>query len=211
MTVEKLTITKTTAEQIMLSIEELMEMRAILRKYAPEFKIIEAQDERSMIKMIKRVGKWLLPLFEQQGLCGEPQGIHVSSDVASGQSLDSGIALLEHVADSILFIGSNAVKKKLKGLGIEPNIIITAGGPINIDDLKKINPNIPAAALEGYQKKIDAVITELTKAAKTGKPIVFVMAPDEETDKLLESRLPELEKKLEIKFKRLFVKSWDKI
>ena len=221
----KSSFTKAKAESIMQSIEDLMELRAIARRYAPDFEIKDPQDDRTMQKLLKRVGKHLIPLFEEQGLCGQaatilPNSAQYTKNNGQNQVLnssmpntviESGLELMEKIGDAYIFVGSNSVKKKLKGLGIEPIKIIAAGGPVTVDDLKKVNPNIPEAGLQGYLKKLDNVYNELQAAAASGKPIYFAQGLDEETDQMIADRLGMIEEKINGPFLRLIVRSWDKI
>jgi hypothetical protein len=216
---------KAKAESIVQSIEDLMEIRAIARRYAPDFAINNPQDERTMQKLLKRVGKHLIPLFEEQGLCGQaasiipPMSLDNTTQVQNQQLngsfpsavIESGLELMEKIGDAYIFVGSNSVKKKLKGLGIEPIKIIATGGPVTIEDLKKVNPNIPEAGLQGYLKKLENVYKELQAAVASKKPIFFAQGLGEETDQMIADRLSMIEKKISGSFLRLIVRSWDKI
>jgi precorrin-4 methylase len=211
-------------EGLRSAIEDLMLLRASLRPYAPDFQQIEELESKQMNKLLKRSAKQLLPLFEELGLCSEgsnsPKSIVTnhkldSKDASSvntkKESIETGVELLQTIGENYLFIGSNSIKKQLKGLGVEPNKIIVAGGPVHVDDLKKLNPNIPDAALQGYQKKIDVVVKTLKDAFTTGKKVIFCMSPADENDQIIAGRLSDLEQKIGSKFEKILIKSWEKL
>jgi hypothetical protein len=194
------------------ALEELLALRGILRPFAPDFKSTNDTDQKTILRALKRMGKFLIPIFEEIGLCHEVSSTPSSN--VSGQNIltiENGVDLINQIGSNFIFIGANAVKKKLKNLGIEANKIIVAGGPMHIDDLRAINPNIPDVGIQSYQKKIEKVMEELSMAVKSGTPIMVAFALQDENDKLIQNRLVEIEQKINGKMTILWVKSWEKI
>jgi hypothetical protein len=213
-------LSKEKAKNIHQSIEYLLEIKGILRKFIPDFTDF-GDDMIPIIKNLKKTAKRLIPIFEElnlitPGTVSTPVSKDSSTENllsgkdASTQLIDNGLTLTEIVGENYLFISSNSIRKKLKSVGIEAFKIIAAGGPIAIEDLKKLNPNIPEAGLKGYQKKIDNVYKSLKKAVDSGLDLYFVMDTRDESDVLIADRLEEIESNIDKKFKRLYV-MWDKI
>jgi hypothetical protein len=48
-------------------------------------------------------------------------------------------------------------------LGVDPQRIIVAGVPLELDDMKKLNPKIPEKALEPVKKKINRVKEDIER------------------------------------------------
>lgn len=221
-------ITKTKAEQLRNAMDELLIIRNTLRKYIPEFKFDDSADKTELERSIKKVAKWLIPMFEELGLCQEmPPDLQAlgiggttngsstcgadSKQITPPPVIESGINLIKLVDQDYIFIASNSVKKKLKNLGLEAIHIIVAGGPLTLEDMKELNPNIPDAALQNYGKKIDNLMGELKAAFSSGKKVYLAVNPQDPTDKLMIKRIPDLEKTLGHKFLPIVIKNWDKI
>jgi hypothetical protein len=215
---------KIKVEHLYNALEELVMIKSILRNYAPDYLIESDQEKNEIIKTLKKTAKYLLPLYEELGLCQEStpelpdldskknlNKSNYSNNQNSSQIIDSNVKLLEIIQQDYIFVSSNTIKKKLKLLGIDSNKIIVAGGPINLDDLKIINPNIPTAVLQGYQKKIDGVYEELKNAFRSGKKIYFAVGVQEDSDKILINRVTEIEQKVQGKLNILYIKNWEKL
>ena len=188
------------------AIEYLMEIRGNLRQFSPDFTNIPAPMQKTLGKLVKKTAGNLIPLFEQLGLCNLPT---MNEDTSNSEELlGSGVELLERVGSHYVFIGSNSIKKKLKSLGIEPFKIISAGGPLTIEEVKALNPKIPEKALQGIQKRIDNVFDEISKAFANQETIYFIQGLDEENDQMLADQLQMVEKKTDGTFSRLKINSW---
>jgi hypothetical protein len=210
---------KDRVEQLRAAIEDLMAVRTVLRQYAPDFAVSEENDSKQVSKLLKRSAKQLIPLFEDLGLCAGDASPQISSPVGSGKEesgvnpgyVESGVDLLQRIGNNPVFVGSNSIKAKLKALGVEAQNIIVAGGPMHVDDLKALNPNIPDKALAGVQRKIDGIIQNLSDAVKAGKTVLAALAEQEENDQLIRKRLPEIEQKIGAKLSLLPIRTWDRL
>jgi len=217
---------KQKAEHVRNALEELLNVRSLLRKYTPDYQIDDEIDKKELHRALKKAAKFLIPIFEEMGLCVEPptdisliightqlinQGSVTKSDNSPIKILETGIDILNSVSDNFLFVGSNAAKKKLKGIGIEPIRIIVAGGPINIEEMKELNPAMPEAGLKNYEKKLENMREDLKRAFQSGKKVFFIFSALDNTDKMILKRLIELENFIGGKFDPLPIKSWEKI
>jgi hypothetical protein len=226
------TITKKQVEHLRDAIEELLFLRSLLRKYTPDYQIEDNTDKKEMMRLIKKSAKYLIPLFEELGLCTENKPdiskilspeMHPKIDVnipiqpeqvvknKEFPQVESGIEILNLIGENYIFISTNTAKKKLKNLGIDANKTIVAGGPINPEDLKELNPKMPESAIQGYMKKIETVLEQLDKAFITGKKVIYAMSPKDPTDQMNAKRLFSIEQKLGKKFEIIIVKDWDKV
>lgn len=74
----------------------------------------------------------------------------------------------------------NNFKKTLVKLGIDVKQILVAGVPLDIEDMKEINPKIPEAALKGISKKIEHVNNDIKRKMEKMelKKILIIAEPD---------------------------------
>jgi hypothetical protein len=83
----------------------------------------------------------------------------------------------------------NNFKKVLVKLGIDVKQIVVAGVPLDIEDMKEINPNIPDAALNGISKKIEHVNNDIKrKMEKMDLKKVLIIAEPDISGKILGKR-----------------------
>jgi len=220
------TASKQKAEQIRTALEELLNVRSILRKYTPDYQIDNEIDNKELHRALKKAAKFLVPIFEELGLCVEPptdinallgqtgtlnQKSGPKTESSTIKILETGIEILNVVSDNYLFVGSNSAKKKLKGVGIDAIKIIVAGGPITLDEMKELNPSMPEPGLKSYEKKLENMREDLKRAFQSGKKVYFVFSAQDNTDKMILKRLSELEIITGGKFDPLPVKNWDKV
>lgn len=204
--------TKESVENFRNSIEDLIIIRSILRQYSPDFNVTNSSDAKQINRLLKRSAKVILPLFETLGLYQEKLGeSNQITEGSKGKLVKSGVELVQTIGDDFVFVGSNNIKKILKNLGVEANKIIVAGGPMNIDDMKELNPSMTPEALENYQKKIQSVVNTLKRTVENGKTIKFIMANQDESDQLIASCLLEIEQQIGSTMVKIMVQTWDKI
>lgn len=100
---------------------------------------------------------------------------------------------LNELTSSVLFITTkNNFKKILKKLGIDVSRIIVADMPLEIDDMKKINPKIPDAALNGISKKIEHIHNDINRKKDSINPEkIIVIAEKDINGELLAQRAAE--------------------
>lgn len=74
----------------------------------------------------------------------------------------------------------NNFKKTLVKLGIDVKQILVAGVPLDIEDMKQINPKIPEAALNGISKKIEHINNDIKRKIEKMelKKILIIAEPD---------------------------------
>ena len=74
---------------------------------------------------------------------------------------------IKSLSEKILILTTkSSVKKVMIKLGVNPQKIIVTGVPLQLDDMKKINPNIPEPALKPIEAKIKNVKNEINALYK---------------------------------------------
>ena len=97
------------------------------------------------------------------------------------------------LTDNLLFITSkNNFKKILKKLGVDVQRIILATVPLDLDDMKEINPKIPEVALDGIKIRIEHIHNDINRKKQSLNPEkIIVLAEDDLNGQLLGKRAQE--------------------
>lgn len=97
---------------------------------------------------------------------------------------------LNELTSKILFITTkNNFKKILKKLGIDVSRIVVADMPLVIEDMKKINPKIPDAALMGIETKIEHIHNDINRKIDSLNPDKIIVIGEKDINgKLLSER-----------------------
>lgn len=84
-------------------------------------------------------------------------------------------------------------KRLLTKLSVDPQLIVVAGVPLKLDDMKKINPHLPDSALDSIEKKISHVKNDIErKKAQFNIEQVLVVVEKDNTGEMLAKRAEEL-------------------
>ncbi len=97
---------------------------------------------------------------------------------------------INKLTETILFITSkNNFKKVLKKIGVDVQRIIVASVPLNVEDMKEINPKIPEQALDGIKTKVEHIHNDINRKINSLKPEkIIVLAEDDLNGQLLAKR-----------------------
>jgi hypothetical protein len=93
-------------------------------------------------------------------------------------------------ADKYLILTSKSnFKKILSKFNVDPQKIIVAGVPLTLDDMKKLNPQLPDHALESIEKKIGHVNNDIERKKEQFKlDKILVIVEDDRTGQILIER-----------------------
>ncbi len=69
--------------------------------------------------------------------------------------------MTEYSKDLLILTTKNSFKKSITKLGVDPQRIVVAGVPLDIEDMKLLNPKIPETALLSIKKKIKHVKNDI--------------------------------------------------
>lgn len=95
--------------------------------------------------------------------------------------------------DYLILTTKSSFKKALTKLTVNPQRIIVAGVPLQMEDMKEINPQIPDNALESIKKKISHVKSDIErKKGQFDVEQVLVLVEKDKTGQILAKRAEEL-------------------
>lgn len=131
-------------------------------------------------------------IFTQKLLAARENINAILSDFGVLEKVEEGVEISE-LSQSFLFITTkNNFKKVFQKLGIDVQNIVVASVPLEAEDMKKINPKIPDAALNGIKKKIEHTKNDIQrKTEKLGLDKVLVLVEDDVNGKVLGERAKE--------------------
>jgi hypothetical protein len=87
----------------------------------------------------------------------------ILSDFGVIVKADSEEDIKEYSKDLLILTTKNSFKKAITKFGVDPQRIVVAGVPLDIEDMKLLNPKIPEAALVPIKKKIIHVKNDIER------------------------------------------------
>jgi hypothetical protein len=116
------------------------------------------------------------------------------------------------MADNMAIISSNSAKKILKNMGIDPRKLIITGGPLFIEDYKKVNPQIPDNALKAIKKKCKNLIREIKNQDwNKNRDLYFIYEKGDLSDELTLEKLDRISDLIDKKVKVIKLDSWKEL
>ncbi len=93
----------------------------------------------------------------------------------------------------LILIPKSNFKKVLTKFTVDPQKIVVTGVPLEIEDMKKLNPHLPDAALKSIEKKISHVKNDINrKMGQFNLENVLVMVEEDDSGEILAERAREL-------------------
>jgi hypothetical protein len=99
----------------------------------------------------------------------------------------------EYSKDLLILTTKNSFKKTITKFGVDPQRIVVAGVPLDPEDMKILNPNIPEAALIPIKKKIAHVKNDIErKMNQFNLKNIIVLVENDKPGEILGKRAKEL-------------------
>ncbi len=200
-----MTINSEEVKSLLSSIDELIELKCLIRTVVPSYELSEDLNEK-FVSLLKALQNKLQPFFLKY------IKIEAISEVSPEKQIDLKEQLLNLFnKNTMALISSNNAKKKLKNIGVDPRFLIITGGPLSAEEYKLINPNITDDVIKGVRSKLEKIFAQLKSDSWTDKDLVFIYEPNNPTDKLIRKRLEEVEKLIGKPVKMFEIKDWKDI
>jgi hypothetical protein len=93
----------------------------------------------------------------------------------------------------LILTTKNSFKKVMTKLGADPQRIVVAGVPLQIEDMKEINPHLPENALNPIKKKITHIKNDIErKKGQFNVENILVVTEEDKAGQILAKRAQEL-------------------
>ena len=191
-------ITFEEVKAILAAIDNLIDIKILIRRIAPNYDLDDKLNKK-FLNLLKILNLELQPLFRKYLL----NSFEIEKDKIVPKNNVTDLIKKEN----IIIISASYLKRKLKNLGADPRNLIVTGGPLFIENYKKINPTLSDEALSNIKKKSEHLLNLIEKYAKTEKQIIFLYEKDNLTDLIILEELDLLEKKVNRKIKIYKMKS----
>ncbi len=101
---------------------------------------------------------------------------------------------IKKLSENILILTTKSnFKKSFSKFGVDPQRIVVAGVPLEVEDMKILNPKIPDAALKGIEKKIEHVKNDIQrKVSDLNLDKILVIVETDKAGEILAKRAKEL-------------------
>ncbi|MFX0025843.1 MAG: DUF2100 domain-containing protein [Candidatus Hermodarchaeota archaeon] len=187
---------------ILAALNDLIEIKVLIRGVAPNYNL-DDDFNNELIQLLKALRLKLQPIFSKYLDIGYFKENSINQKEIDMQYIIELIKKKKHI-----IVSASNSKKKLKNFGIDPRIIIVTGGPLFVENYKKVNPTLTNNALLGIKKKCESLINQIKKLAKKAKELIFIYEKDNLTDQIILKELDLLENTTDIKIKSYNIKSW---
>lgn len=188
-------------KSLLAAMDDLIEIKALIRKVVPNYNLDEELKSRYLF-LLEALRSKLQPLFSKY--------LHQDDKlqpIKTRENLINEIKNISGKANSFL-VSASSSKKKLKNIGIDPRNIIVSGGPLFVEDFKKISPDIPDNALSDIKKKCDNLLNIIKRENQLNKELVFLVEIENPTDKIILEEIEEISKSMTKKIKVFKIDSW---
>lgn len=134
---------------------------------------------------------------EAQEFCEQIISIRKQLDVILGdfgvlEKTDAEVEIKALSDEYLILTTKSNFKKVLTKFKVDPQKIMVAGVPLEIDDMKKLNPYLPDAALKSIEKKISHVKNDIIrKKEQFNLENVLVIVENDEAGEILAERARE--------------------
>jgi len=99
----------------------------------------------------------------------------------------------KHSQNILILTTKSNFKKSFSKFGIDPQKIVVAGVPLQVEDMKILNPKIPESALGGISKKIEHVKNDIErKISSFNLERILVIVENDKAGEVLGKRAKEL-------------------
>lgn len=186
---------------ILKSIDDLIEIKLLIRKIVPNYNLEEPLNEK-FLRKLEDLQKKLQPIFSKY-----LKEDNISKSKKSTKQIKENI--LEIMKNgNVALVSANSSKKKLKNIGFDPRLLIVSSGPLFFEDYKIVNPNISEEALKKIKKKCERILNQVKNENWNQKDLVFIYENNNPTDKLILKRINELTKLIGKTVKTFEIISW---
>lgn len=159
------------------SLNELIEAEEFIYKSRPSHQLAEEEAELFCSKILS--------------VRSNLEGILSDFGVIEKESVEEEIKKLSQ--NILILTSKNHFKKVFNKLGVDPQRVVVAGVPLQIEDMKILNPKIPEAALDGISKKIEHVKNDIDrKISSLDLKKVLVIVESDTAGELLGKRSKEI-------------------
>ncbi|MCL2156529.1 MAG: DUF2100 domain-containing protein [Methanobrevibacter sp.] len=171
----------------------------------PENGTINVENFENLFKDIIHGEEFIYKSLPSHNLSGKEAELFTNYLISARENIDSILADfkviekdedkfdMSSVSSKTLFITTkNNFKKSLKKLGVDVQRILVASVPLKIEDMNKINPKIPKAAMKGIEKKVEHIHNDIKRKIDSLSPEqILVLAEDDLNGQLLGKRAEE--------------------
>jgi len=198
----KLKINSEEVKALLAALNDLIEIKVLIRKVAPNYNLDD--DLNNELKLLlEALRSKLQPIFSKYLDIG-----YFKENSINQKEIDTQYIVELIKKKKYIIVSASNSKKKLKNFGIDPRSIVVTGGPIFVENYKKVNPTLTDNALLGIKKKSEHIVNQIKKLAKSEKELIFLYEKDNLTDQIILKELGFLENTIDIKIKNYNIKSW---
>jgi hypothetical protein len=198
----KLKINSEEVKALLAAFNDLIEIKVLIREVTPNYNLNDELNNE-LIQLLEALRLKLQPIFSKY-----LNSRHFKHNDINQKVIDKRYLIELIKKKKFIIVSASNSKKKLKNIGIDPRSIVVTGGPLFVENYKKVNPNLTDNALLGIKKKSEHLVNQIKKLAQSAKDLIFLYEKDNLTDQIILKELDFLEDTYDIKITNYNVKSW---
>ena len=192
-------LTSTDVKIILSALEDLLEIKVLFRKIAPNY-VFDDLSKEKYVSILSTLNDKIQPIFQKFLPQEKSEESIILNEIEFLEQLKKG--------DTITIVSASSSKKILKKIGFNPLNIIVSGGPLLDEDYKKINPNLSEQSLLGIKKKCQNLLNILQSQKVYEKPLIFIFEVQNLTDKIILTELESINDLIGKKIETYEITSW---
>ena len=192
-------LTSTDVKIILSALEDLLEIKVLFRKIAPNY-VFDDLSKEKYVSILSTLNDKIQPIFQKFLPQEKSEKSIILNEIEFLEQLKKG--------DTITIVSASSSKKILKKIGFNPLNIIVSGGPLLDEDYKKINPNLSEQSLLGIKKKCQNLLNILQSQKVYEKPLIFIFEVQNLTDKIILTELESINDLIGKKIETYEITSW---
>jgi len=186
---------------LLSALEDLLEIKSIIRKITPKYNLDDELYD-TFIKTLGSLKDKLEPIFSKYVITQKSKAESFNKESFRNEIIQFA------EKNNFLLLSSNSAKKKLKNLGIDARNIFVSGGPLEPEDYKKVNPNLPEKALKGIKQKCTRLLNSIKTKNWSKSELYFIYEKDNPTDKLILDKISIISDIIKKDVKTIEIPSW---
>ncbi|MEM2046555.1 MAG: DUF2100 domain-containing protein [Candidatus Jordarchaeales archaeon] len=190
-----LSLSSDAARKLSSTIEALLTAWSLVRASAPRL-ILKEKEERDFVEKLLLAHRALSELLSLLGLDKQENEL-----ISALSELNPNETLLLVVPPSLM--------RRLVGVGIPHERVISIGGPLSAEDAKALNPHLPEEAMKGVEARLKNFWRELERKIKGARTVLFILEKAGKVDELIAKRASMLSEKFGVDVKVVYLTNLD--
>ncbi len=178
-------------EKLRVCLNALLVLWSIVRSSAPQL-FLTGTDEKEFIENLLLVYRNISELVSSLKIeLNEDKLTTILSSLNSNETL--------------VLVVSSSLMKRLIDAGVPRERLVSIGGPLTVEDLKALNPNLSEEAVKGVEARLKKFWNELERRARGIRTVILLLEKDNKVDRLIAERANLISERISAEVKVIYL------